>query len=194
MADIEVHPLEILSEKLETIVATFISLLPNITAAAVLLLLTWAIVAVARWLLGQSLRRSRVREALRQALITLIATAIWIAGIVVAATILLPGLTAAKLLAGLGLGSIAIGLAFKDIFENFLAGLLIMMRQPMRIGDFIECEDVAGNVERITIRDTYLRRTDGVLVMLPNAFLYKNAVRVLTDLDKRRERLIVGIA
>lgn len=135
-----------------------------------------------------------MREALRQALITLIATGIWIAGIVVAATILLPGLTAAKLLAGLGLGSIAIGLAFKDIFENFLAGLLIMMRQPMRIGDFIECEDVAGNVERITIRDTYLRRTDGVLVMLPNAFLYKNAVRVLTDLDKRRERLIVGIA
>ena len=194
MPDIEVHPLEILSEKLETIVATFISLLPNITAAAVLLLLTWAIVAVARWLLGQSLRRSRVREALRQALITLIATAIWIAGIVVAVTILLPGLTAAKLLAGLGLGSIAIGLAFKDIFENFLAGLLIMMRQPMRIGDFIECEDVAGNVERITIRDTYLRRTDGVLVMLPNAFLYKNAVRVLTDLDRRRERLVVGIA
>ncbi len=194
MPDIEVHPLELLSEKLETIVATFISLLPNITAAAVLLLLTWAIVAVARWLLGQSLRRSRMREALRQALITLIATAIWIAGIVVAVTILLPGLTAAKLLAGLGLGSIAIGLAFKDIFENFLAGLLIMMRQPMRIGDFIECEDVAGNVERITIRDTYLRRTDGVLVMLPNAFLYKNAVRVLTDLDKRRERLIVGIA
>lgn len=194
MPDIEVHPLKILSEKLETIVVTFISLLPNITAAAVLLLLTWAIVAVARWLLGQSLRRSRMREALRQALITLIATAIWIAGIVVAATILLPGLTAAKLLAGLGLGSIAIGLAFKDIFENFLAGLLIMMRQPMRIGDFIECEDVAGNVERITIRDTYLRRTDGVLVMLPNAFLYKNAVRVLTDLDKRRERLVVGIA
>ena len=194
MPDIEVHPLEILSEKLETIVVTVISLLPNITAAAVLLLLTWAIVAVARWLLGQSLRRSRVREALRQALITLIATAIWIAGIVVAATILLPGLTAAKLLAGLGLGSIAIGLAFKDIFENFLAGLLIMMRQPMRIGDFIECEDVAGNVERITIRDTYQRRTDGVLVMLPNAFLYKNAVRVLTDLDRRRERLVVGIA
>lgn len=48
MPDIEVHPLKILSEKLETIVVTFISLLPNITAAAVLLLLTWAIVAVAR--------------------------------------------------------------------------------------------------------------------------------------------------
>jgi small conductance mechanosensitive channel len=194
MPDIEVQPLRILSEKLETTLATFISLLPNIIAAVLLLVLTWIIAVVARWLLGQSLRRSKMREALRQALITLIATAIWIAGIVIAATVLLPGLTAAKLLAGLGLGSIAIGLAFKDIFENFLAGLLIMMRQPMRIGDFIECEDVSGKVERITIRDTYLRRTDGVLVLLPNAFLYKNAVRVLTDRDTRRERLIVGIA
>ena len=76
MPDIEVHPLEILSEKLETIVATFISLLPNITAAAVLLLLTWAIVAVARWLLGQSLLRSPVRQALRPAPCTLLAPAL----------------------------------------------------------------------------------------------------------------------
>ena len=46
-----------------------------------------------------------------------------------AATLVFPNLTPTKLLAGLGLGSIAVGLAFKDIFENFLAGFLILLRK-----------------------------------------------------------------
>ena len=62
----------------------------------------------------------------------------------------------------------------------------------MRIGDDIECEGVTGRVEEITIRDSYIRRRSGELILVPNSFLYKNPVRVLTDRPKRRIDLTVG--
>ena len=85
------------------------------------------------------------------------------------------------MLAGLGLGSIAIGLAFKDIFENFLAGFLILMRKPMRIGDDIECEGLSGQVEQISIRGTFLRKRSGELILVPNSFIFKKPVKILID-------------
>ena len=93
-----------------------------------------------------------------------------------------------------GFGSIAVGFAFKDIFENFLAGILIMMRKKMRIGDHIECQEVEGRVEQITLRETYLRRLDSQLTIVPNAFLFQNPVRILTDADLRRYEITVGVA
>lgn len=85
------------------------------------------------------------------------------------------------MLAGLGLGSIAIGLAFKDIFENFLAGFLILMRKPTRIGDDIECEGLSGQVEQISIRGTFLRKRSGELILVPNSFIFKKPVKILID-------------
>lgn len=194
MPEFEVRPFKILIEKFEEITAAFIALAPNLLVALILLIITWLVTRLMRTLLNRSFRRARMRRSLKAAIVTLVTVLMWVTGCVLAAMIALPGLTPAKLLAGLGIGSIAIGLAFKDIFENFLAGLLIMLRQPMRIGDTIECEGITGEVRTISIRDTYLRRTDGVLVMIPNAFLYKNPVRVLTDWESRRQSLIVGVA
>lgn len=74
-----------------------------------------------------------------------------------AAIVLLPNLTPTKMLAGLGIGSVAIGFAFKDIFENFLSGIIILLRREMRIGDFIECEGLEGEVENISVRETHIQ-------------------------------------
>lgn len=194
MDDFDLDAFGILIEKLEAIAQSVIAQAPAILAGMILLLLTWLTARLARLGLRRGFAHSSMRPALQAALLTLITSLIWIFGVFVALMIALPGFTPSELLAGLGIGSLAIGLAFKDIFENFLAGLLIMLRKPMRIGDYIECEGIGGEVKRIRIRDTYLRRTDGVLVMLPNAFLYKNPVRVLTDRERRRQRLLVGVA
>jgi small-conductance mechanosensitive channel len=156
--------------------------------------LTWVAAVVLRRIVRTLLRRSRIRPSLQQLSVTLVQTMVWIGGILIAITIIFPSLTPAKLLAALGLGSIAVGLAFKDIFENFIAGMMIMLRKPMRIGDFIECEGITGKVEDITIRDTYIRKTDDQLVMLPNAFVYKNPVYVITDRTLRRHEIVCGVA
>ena len=112
----------------------------------------------------------------------------------ISASIVFPGVTPANILAVLGLGSVAVGFAFKDIFENFLAGVLIMLRKQMRIGDVIECEDLEGRVEMISLRDTHLRHLSGELVIVPNAFLFKNPVTVITQRGIRRHSVEVGVA
>jgi small conductance mechanosensitive channel len=190
----DVSPVAVLVERLESLTRDFIALSPNLLAAAIFLLLTYLGTWLVRSMLRRAFRRARIRPALADALLGIASTLLWAGGLLVSAMIALPGLTPSQAIAGLGIGSLAIGLAFRDIFENFLAGLLILLRKPMRINDFIECEGITGQVKYISIRDTYLRRADGVLVMVPNAFLYKNPVRVLTDLEARRQALTVGVA
>lgn len=183
-----------LYEKFESMWVSFVKLLPLLGIALFALLLTWVLSAILSGLLKKSLSKSKIRSSLGELFVTLFKVTIWTFGILIAVTILFPSLTAGKLLAALGLGSVAVGLAFKDIFENFFAGILIMLRKPMRIGDFIECEGIQGKVELISVRETYLRKTDDQLVLVPNSFLFKNPLSILTDLDLRRFEIVVGVA
>ena len=111
----------------------------------------------------------------------------------ISAIIAFPDLTPTKMLAGLGIGSVAIGFAFKDIFENFLAGIIILIRREMRINDFVACEGYEGTVEAILVRETHIRKTDGELVILPNSMLFKNPLTIRTDLEERRTTIICGV-
>ncbi|MFP4463570.1 MAG: mechanosensitive ion channel family protein, partial [Guyparkeria sp.] len=192
--DVTVEPSPILSARLEALLQSAIALLPNLFAAVVILALTallaWAAGALAR----RAFERTRARPALAEAMHRLAQVGAWAAGLVVAATLLFPDLTPANALAGLGLGSLLVGLAFRDIFENFLAGLLVLLRRPMRIGDDVVCENMVGRVERISLRETHLRKRSGELVVVPNTVLFKHPVEILTDQTLRRITTGVGIA
>lgn len=107
----------------------------------------------------------------------------------VTAMIVFPGVTPSKALTGLGVGSIAVGFAFKDIFENFFAGLLILWRFPFEAGDFIHCQEVKGKVMEVTIRNTCIRRVSGELVVVPNSTIFKNSVDVVTHEPLRRANI-----
>ncbi|MFX0540729.1 mechanosensitive ion channel family protein [Roseovarius sp. S4756] len=169
-------------------------MLPNLAVALIVILLTWLAVKIASSWLARILGKTRLRKSLQELFSLLTSIAIWVLGIMTAAVILFPGLTPASILAGLGIGSVAIGFAFKDVFENFLAGIIILFRKEMRIGDYVECEDIEGEVSRIAIRESHIRQTDGQLVIVPNSILFKNAVTVRTDLDHRRVTVICGVA
>ena len=171
----------------------FVKLIPLLAIGFVVLLVTWLISKLASKLLSKALGHGHIRPSLKALFQTLIKIAVWTIGVIITATIIFPSLTPAKMLAALGLGSVAVGFAFKDVFENFLAGILIMLREPMRIGDFIECNDVDGKIEKITIRDTYVRKTDDELVLVPNAYLFKNPVQILTDKELRRYEITAGV-
>ena len=90
----------------------------------------------------QILKKIRFKPVLADFLSTLISGFIWISGILISCGILFPSITPGKILTALGLGSIAVGFAFKDIFENFIAGVLIILREPFKIGDIIEVDNV----------------------------------------------------
>ena len=135
-----------------------------------------------------------MRAALKQLVETIVRLAIWLVGILIAATVAVPGMTPAGLFAGLGVGAVAIGFAFQDIFQNFLAGVLIMIREKMRIGDVIECQSITGRVEKITLRETHIRQMSNELTIVPNTMLFKNPVKILTDDPLRRTEIVVGVS
>ena len=189
-----VDPLEKLIEQLNGMYVAAIELLPRLAIALAVLVVVGFVAWGARALVTSAAKRAGLRPSLRELCELVVKIVVWVLGIMIAAVIIFPGLTPASMLAGLGLGSVAIGFAFKDIFENFLAGILILLRNSMRIGDFIECEEIEGKVERINLRESHIRQTDGQLAIVPNAYLFKNPVIVRTDLPKRRTTVICGVA
>ena len=183
-----------LLESIGTIWSQFLGQVPLLLAGVIVLLVTWGIAAVARRITDRAFRRSRMRTSLRELFVRLISIGIWVLGLLLAAMIVFPGLTPSKALGGLGLLSVAIGFAFKDIFENFFAGIILLWKFPFENGDFIECKDIMGKVEEIHIRMTEIRKVTGELVVVPNAFLFNNPVDVLTNQPIRRVTVITGVA
>ena len=114
-------------------------------------------------------------------------------GILVAVAIIAPSVTPAKVLSTLGIGGVAIGFAFKDILQNFLAGILILLSQPFRVGDQIRSGEYEGTVESIETRATLIKTYDGKRVVIPNSDIYTRPITVLTHYDVTRAAYTVGI-
>ena len=171
-----------------------VAILPQLLIAIVIVVLTYFFALLVRRIVKRLLRHSKIRPSLANLITILSSAGVWVLGFMVAAIIAFPNLTPTKMLAGLGIGSVAIGFAFKDIFENFLAGIIILLRREMRINDFIECVGLEGKVENILVRETHVRQTDGQLVIVPNSMLFKNPLTIRTDLDQRRTTIICGVA
>lgn len=172
----------------------FLAHLPHLVLTLIVLVLTWLVARFLSFGIVRVVARTRLRRSLQELFAKLVATAIWVVGLFLAATILFPGITPGKLITVLGIGSIAVGFAFKDIFENFMAGIVVLLRNVIEIGDVIEWSDYVGRVEDITIRDTHLRELDGRLVIIPNAKLFQDPVEILTDRKQRRVSLACGVA
>ena len=121
-------------------------------------------------------------------------TGTWLLGILIVCLLLFPGLRLGDIVATLGLGSVAIGFAFQDIFKNFLAGVLLLINEPFRIGDAVVIGSYEGVVEHISIRTTNVRTYLGERVLIPNSFVFTNSVQVRTAFAKRRTDFVVGVA
>lgn len=169
-----------------------ISLAPPIVAALIVFALGYLIAAIFRFGIRRRFR-STGRDALGTMLNGLLKAASILGFGLIALTIVIPSLSPGDLVAGLGIGSVAIGFAFKDILQNWLSGFLILLRQPFRIGDIVEINDYEGNVETIEMRSTYIRTYNGERVIIPNAEVYSNSVKVRTAYEARRSEYDVGI-
>ncbi len=105
------------------------------------------------------------------------------------------GLTqlALTVVGGTGLIGLAVGLAFRDITENFLASIVLSMQRPFETGDLLEVVGVTGYVQQLNVRSTILMTLEGNLVQIPNATIYKSNLRNFTTNSNRREDFVVGI-
>lgn len=105
------------------------------------------------------------------------------------------GLTrlAMTVVGGTGLVGLAVGIAFRDITENFLASIFLSMQRPFAMGDLVEVSGVTGYVQQLNVRTTILMTLEGNLVQIPNATVYKSNLCNFTTNANRREDFVVGI-
>ena len=175
------------------IVVGFVERIPYFVASIIVILIFWFLSIVFKKvvykLLGSRSRHQNLVKVFQRvggALIIFI-------GFMIAMVIAVPGFTPAKLIGALGIGSVAIGFAFKDIFQNLLSGILLLISEPFRIGDQIVSGDYEGTVEDIKIRATTIKTYDGRQVVIPNSDLYTSALTVNTAYKQRRLQVAVGI-
>jgi len=105
------------------------------------------------------------------------------------------GLTqlALTVVGGTGLIGLVVGIAFRDITENFLASIFLSMQRPFETGDLIDVAGVTGYAQQLNVRTTILMSLDGTIVQIPNATVYKSNLRNFTTNANRREDFVVGI-
>ena len=179
--------------KLQAMLQSIIVIIPNLLIGVVVFFLFW----LGARLLSRGVRAVAERSG-QPVGIALVFSRIasWVmlgVGVLVAAIIIFPTLTAASLFGALGVSGVAIGFAFKDIFQNLLAGILILITRPFKIGDQIVTGSHEGVVEEIQVRATLIRTYDNRRVVVPNSDLYTNRVVVNTAFDRRRLAVTVGI-
>ena len=118
----------------------------------------------------------------------------YIFGIIIALNIVGFGGIASSLIAGAGISAIIFGFAFKDIGENFLAGIILALKRPFEIGDIIEVEGYKGNVKDLDLRVTHLRNVEGKDIYIPNSSIIKNTLINYTKDGNLRVNFMIGIA
>lgn len=178
---------------IKELIASGVKVVPAILTGLILIFLTRYAAQFARNFVGNISQRTTKSKSLQLLFVKTAHIAVWIVGVVLACVIAFPGLKLGDIIATLGLGSVAIGFAFQDIFKNFLAGVLLLLQQPFRIGDQIIIDDYEGTVEQIDIRTTKIRTYQGERIIVPNSNVFTSAVQVRTAFDSRRTDLGVGV-
>lgn len=172
---------------------SFLLTLPKLVLAIVVFVIA-IFIAFKIGRLARTAARNKVQDQLLANFIgRLTKWALIVTGIILTMYIVGLGGIAAGLVAGAGLSAFVIGFAFKDIGENFLAGVLLAFSRPFGVGDTIESNEIIGKVESLDMRNTHIKTFDGKDVFIPNAMIVKNPLVNYTRDGYIRYDFVVGI-
>ena len=155
----------------------------------------WASDAIRRWLARQvaAKRETDAAAATTVSVLGFVAQiALW--GLVVLLALENLGFNITTLLAGLGIGGIAVALAAQNILGDLFASVTIALDKPFAIGDFIVAGDVMGTIEHVGLKTTRVRSLSGEQIILANSDLLKSRVRNFQRLRERRIEFGFGVA
>jgi len=154
----------------------------------------WLVARVVGWLTrlvlqwrGRSASASAMFSNLARWLVLLLALA-------AAATVVFPSVKPVNALGGIGVLSIAAGIAFQTVLGNMFAGIIILARDKFRVNDQVAVRDVAGTVTGVSLTSTAVRTFDGRLVLIPNSVVHSEIVTVQTGFENVRSTVRVDIA
>ncbi|RME72979.1 MAG: mechanosensitive ion channel family protein [Chloroflexi bacterium] len=186
--------MELLTIQFQNMVQSFLLFVPRLVVAIIIFLVSLYVAGLAARAVSRALSRRKrpVDPELTLLIERLTRWSIIIFGVIWALNQVNFNVTG--FVAGLGIVGFTVGFALKDVAENFVAGMLLLIQQPFDIGDAIEVNGYSGTVTDIKIRDTTIRTWDGLLVIIPNAKVYTNAITNYTRVVHRRLSLSIGVS
>jgi len=146
----------------------------NLLFAFLIFAIFYGVAFFTKKIIAKSLEKARKADQIKGFLSDAVYIAILIIGAVTALSKL--GINTSALIASLGLGGFALGFALKDIVANFVAGILILLTEPFKTGDFIEVSGKKGEVKSINLRHTVLKDEKGDTVLIPNNSIYTTII------------------
>ncbi len=185
--------LDLAVNTLDSMVEGVVARLPQFAVALGALVAFWFLAGLARRVMAGAINRAGLSTGAQVLYSRLTRWFVLLVGGLVAMTIVSPSMNFGQIVGALGVGSVAIGFAFRDILENFIAGLLLLAQEPFRIGDQIVIDGHEGTVVAIETRATRIKTYDNRLVVIPNAYIFTKAVTINTAHPVRRSQFDVGI-
>lgn len=179
--------------ELRSLWADAIQFTPFLAFGVLIVLVTWLLARLVVRLARIGLRNRITTPLLRDVTAKALAVPILLLGLYVVLHV--SGLTrlALTVLGGTGVAGLVIGIAFRDIIENYFASILISSNNPFQSGDLIEVDGNLGFVQRVTTRGTLLMTHEGNHVQIPNAVVYKHTIRNYTANPNMRDDFVIGI-
>ncbi|TNE56390.1 MAG: mechanosensitive ion channel family protein [Bacteroidetes bacterium] len=170
-----------------------VDLLPKLAIAAVLFGLLLLLARFSRKVARRRLSARMDDPLLARFIARLIGLAIVLFAVMMVLQIVGLGSMAVGILSTAGVGAFILGFAFKDIGENFLAGVVLAFNRPFRVGDVVELNGHKGKVIALNLRDTQIKTFDGKDIYIPNAMVVKNPVVNFTIDGFLRQEFTVGL-
>lgn len=165
-----------LTKHLSTYYDAMIALLPKLVIAIIALAVFYFIAVNLRKIAKYRLRKRTDDPLLADFIARLAGYIPIIIGILVAFKAVGLGGAATSLLAGAGVSAFIIGFAFKDIGENFLAGMVMTFHRPFRMGDTVQVAGVEGKITGMNLRDTQIKTIDGKDAFIPNGLILRQPI------------------
>ncbi len=168
----------------------FVTRLPSLGTGLLVFLAFYLLARGIRFVVARSLGHVKASEHAARLVSRMSFMATMVVGVLVGLGVM--GVNAGALVTSLGLVSVGVGFALKDVVENFLAGIILILQRPFVVGDVVRFGDVEGTVMDVRVRDTVIRTYDGRQVFVPNANIFRTAV--INNNRNRRRRLDFQVA
>ena len=170
-----------------------IQLLPLLGIGLIVVFISYGLSKTTGSLAGRLASKRMHSQLLQQMISSVIAVMVMLVGLYIALKVSGLSRLAVTVLGGTGLVGIAIGFAFRDIAENYLASILISLNRPFNVGDLIEVGPSKGFVRQVTTRGTLLLTVDGNHIQIPNSTIYKSTITNYSASPRIRKEFMLGI-
>lgn len=177
---------DLVFEKLEIWLETIIKMLPNFLIAILVVVLFVFIGKFIKKMSYTLFTKITDNHSLRKLISSILYILVLCAGVFIALAILKLQGTVTSLLAGMGIVGLALAFAFQEIASNYLAGTMMSIQSPFKVGDLIESNDYFGKVLDIHLRTTQMETLQGQIVLIPNADVYKKPIVNYSTSGRRR--------